>query len=262
MLRLLHIEWLKIKNYNTFKVLAILYFISILAISYIGYRINLSANEASNNMAGSLIGNPFSYPGIWNTSAFLASFLFFIPGLFIINLMSNEYNFKTHRQNVIDGLSRMEFIHVKVALCFLTAFFATIGVFLSTIIVGALSKSSFTFTGIEYLLFFFIQTFSYTLFALMLTMFIRRSGLALGLYFLYALILENLIVGAVNYKGAPIGHFFPLESTDKLIPFPFAKDKVALLLKVPPTYALLIASGIYLFIYYRVSTKRYSTVDL
>ncbi len=262
MIKLLKIEWMKIKDYTTFKVLALLYFLSIIGITYIGYRINLNINKATENMAGAILGNPFNFPELWNTTAFFVSLIFFIPGLFIINLMSNEYNFRTHRQNIIDGMSRTGFIKVKILLCFFTSVFATISVFVAAIIIGLINKSTINFDQIEYLGYFFIQTFAYTLFALTLTMFIRRSGLALGIYFLYAMILENLITGLINIKLAPVGYFFPLECVDKLLDVPFAKQQVKDTLKLPAKYYLLLAAGLYIILYLTVTFRRYKKVDL
>lgn len=262
MIKLLKIEWMKIKDYTTFKVLTLLYFISIIGVTYIGYKINININKATENMADALLGNPFKFPELWNTTAFLVSLIFFIPGLFIINLMSNEYNFRTHRQNIIDGMSRSNFISVKIAICFLTSIFATISVFIAAIIIGYINKSSVNFDQIYYLGYFFIQTFSYTMFALTLTMFIRRSGLALGIYFLYAMIIENLITGLINLKLSPVGFFFPLECVDKLLDIPFAKQQVKETLKLPAKYYLLSTAMLYLILYRSIIFRRYKNVDL
>ena len=40
MIHLLKIEWLKVKNYKTFWIFTVLYFVSILGINYTGYYIN------------------------------------------------------------------------------------------------------------------------------------------------------------------------------------------------------------------------------
>lgn len=60
-----------------------------------------------------LIGNPFTFPEVWHTVAYFSSWFVFIPAVVVIMFISNEYSFKTHRQNIIDGWSRKQFITSK-----------------------------------------------------------------------------------------------------------------------------------------------------
>src|SRR5215203_1969474 len=56
----------------------------------------------------------FSPDNIWKTVCFATSFLLYLPGMIIINLFINEVNFKTHRQNIIDGWIRETFIYTQI----------------------------------------------------------------------------------------------------------------------------------------------------
>ena len=110
MLHLLKIEWLKIKGYKTFWVLTTLFLVSIAGLNYFVFNIkqNISSGSAQAN---AIIGSPFDFPNVWHTVGYFSSFLLFIPGLMIITSITNEYTYKTHRQNIIDGWSRQQFIH-------------------------------------------------------------------------------------------------------------------------------------------------------
>ncbi|MCD8186629.1 MAG: hypothetical protein LUD68_09390 [Rikenellaceae bacterium] len=55
--------------------------------------------------------------------------------------------------------------------------------------------------------------------AMVLALFFRRSGISIGLYFLYAFIIENLLVALIN-RYLPVGNYLPLKSADQLIPAP------------------------------------------
>jgi hypothetical protein len=129
MLHLLKIEWLKIKGYKTFGILATLFLVSILGVNYFAYNFKQAAAQG-NAQANILLGSPFSFPNVWHTVSYLSGFLLFIPGLMIITSITNEYTYKTHRQNIIDGWSRQQFIHVKIALIVIISILSTIFVFL------------------------------------------------------------------------------------------------------------------------------------
>src|ERR1700694_1611313 len=108
MVHLLKIEWLKIKNYRAFWVFSVFYLVSIFLLNYIGWSTH---QRTTHDVPGSevVLGQPFSFPNVWATVGWMSSWLLYFPGMMIIMLMTNEFNFKTHRQNIIDGLSRNQF---------------------------------------------------------------------------------------------------------------------------------------------------------
>src|SRR5262245_43760958 len=111
----LMIEWMKLKNYRTFWILSALYLLSIVGINLIVFTIQqkIFAEKQARGMAQMLIGDiPYSFPTVWQMTAYVSSFLLFIPGLLMIISVTNEYSYKTHRQNVIDGWNRRQFIAV------------------------------------------------------------------------------------------------------------------------------------------------------
>src|SRR5215213_11080408 len=116
MLQRLGIEWMKLKNYRTFWILSGLYLLSIVGINYIVFTIQqkIYADQQAKGMAKMIIGDiPYSFPTVWQMTAYVSSFLLFIPGLLMIISITNEYSYKTHRQNIIDGWNRRQFITVK-----------------------------------------------------------------------------------------------------------------------------------------------------
>jgi len=263
MLHLLKIEWMKVKNYGTFWVLSILYIVSVFGANYIGYLFYTSAPK-NDPMSKAIIGTPFNFPDVWQMVSYISSFLMFMPGLLLIISFTNEYSFKTHRQNIIDGLSRKEFIGVKILLTFIVAFVATVAVFLTALLFGLYeSTTAFSLEKVEYIGCFFIQVLSYCSVALLFSLLFKRSGIAIGVYFLYTLILENMIAGFLNRYADNIGRYLPLETTDNLIRPPVFKVIINQL-GVPSynTTALLIMSAIYLALYYFISFRKFQSDDL
>lgn len=273
MQNLLKIEWLKIKNYRTFWILAVLFVISVVGVNYFAYQIK-QATMQNNQQVNALVGAPFDFPNVWHTVSYLSSFLLFILGLMIITSVCNEFTFKTHRQNVIDGWSRTQFINVKIVMVLILALCASVVVFFTALLFGAFSGSGFNFSKIEFIGYYFIQAFSYGMVALLLSVLIKRSGLALGVFFLYSFIIENAFGAILNYFAARLnygavsarsiygpGDYLPLNTTDNLIPFPFFRNIIKLG-DGPSIYVLLGLSACYLALYYFLTVKKFLKDDL
>ncbi len=265
MLNLLKIEWLKIKEYKTFWILTTLFLVSILGVNYFVFNIKQGLTQNNSGPVNAFLGTPFSFPYVWHTVTYFSSFLLFIPGLMIITSITNEYSYKTHRQNIIDGWSRMQFIHVKIVLVLIISILSTIFVFLTAMLYGLIAGGAFSFDMIEFIGYFFIQALSYSLLALLLGVFIKRSGLAIGLFFLYSFIIENFVGAIINHAGGNmqavngLGDYLPLNTVDNLIPFPLSMLKIG---TQPSLYLLFAMSAVYLFLYYFLSVRKFKTQDL
>lgn len=259
MFHLLKIEWLKIKNYRTFWILFLLFIASIGGFNYTVYQAYTSKPKGADVI---LKESPYQFPDLWQTITYWSSFLLFIPALLMVIFVTNEFSFKTHRQNVIDGLSRTQFISVKFLVLAILAFVCTVIVFLTTIIFGQALDTPLSFNNSVYLLYFFIQALSYSFVALVFGLLLKRSGIAIGVYFLYVLVFDELIADLLKKYVGKIGYYMPLESNDVLITIPFGKRAINQFTHRPgPTY-LLIAALIYLILYLIFSKRRFETMDL
>lgn len=260
MLHLLKIEWLKLKNYRTFWILSILYIISIFGFNYIAYLIY---SDKPPEMEMIVRETPYQFPHVWQTISYFSSFLTVIPGLILIIMLTNEFAFKTHRQNIIDGLSRMQFISVKMMMAACIALVSSIVVFLATVAFGLVNGSTgFSFENIQYIGYFFIQTLGYLGVALIISLLARRSGISIGIFFLYMLIFDELIAALLKRYVGQIGYYTPLESNDVLISFPFMRNAQEQLVSRPETTYLLVASVLYLVAYSFFARRRFKRTDL
>ena len=262
MLQLLKIEWLKVKNYKAFWVFTILYLVAILGINYTGFYVN---SLTVQNLPASqiVLGNPYSFPKVWQTVGFMSSWLLYFPGILFIMLLTNEFNFKTHRQNIIDGWERKQFIDVKFVFALLFSLIATLFNFLVALLFGLITTGShFSFEGIENIGYIFIQTTAYITFAMFLAVLLRKSGAAIAVFFLYGLIFEWLLTVLINFKLniEPVGYFLPLQVTDVMLPIPFGTKVIYK--NAPDTWILTIASIIYILGYYFFALKKFTKDDL
>ena len=157
-------------------------------------------------MERACLGNPFSFPYVWSTVPYIAGILIFMPAILIITLFTNEYSFRTHRQNIIDGWSRSRFIYIKLFEIFLLNLFVTVIVVLTCLYFGFITRTLRdnrrpVGNSIGLSCIFLWKCLIIHLIAVLFAMLIRRAGLAMGIFFLY-MIVEQFVVslGRNKYK--------------------------------------------------------------
>jgi ABC-2 type transport system permease protein len=226
MLSLIKIEWLKIKKYPAFW-----WMLGIVALTYPGincmtyylYREAVTGKEITNNIAKMLLGNPFSFPETWHSVAYFSSFFILLPSILVIMLVTNEYTFKTHRQNVIDGWSRAQFITSKLFDVLIISVIATLVYILVALSFGLYADTSTIgqwAEQLQYIPLFLLQTFAQLTIAFLLGYLVKKAFIALGIFLFYYLVLENIAVGYARFKMDDIGRFLPFEMSDRIIPTP------------------------------------------
>ena len=229
MLRLLEIEYNKLRYSRSARILIITYFILITFIALIA-SIEFNIGEIEFRVADQGI---FNFPYIWHFNSYIAAILKLFLAIVIVSMMSNEYSNRTIKQNLIDGLSKKEFILSKFLTVLVFAGISTLFLFIVSLILG-LSFSDFTeisiiFSDLEYLLAYFIKLTGFFAFCMFLGILVKRSAFALGFLIVWA-ILEGIVYAILRFKvfkgtdiAASIAQFFPLESMSNLIVEPFSR---------------------------------------
>jgi hypothetical protein len=225
MLKILRVEWMKVKNYRAFWILLAITIAIVPAVSYLLY--DLMNNSFPKVKGKSILGSPFAFPDVWQTVSWNSTLTYIIPAILIITLTTNEFTYKTHRQNVIDGWSRGQFIGVKLIEVVLLALLSTLVVFLTVLGFGYIGnkvpEGVSAWEGFRFIPFYFVQMLSYSMIAFLLGLLIKRAGLAISIFLIYMLV-ENIVVAVLRnaYKlnGAD---YLPEEVTDRLIPQPYLK---------------------------------------
>ncbi len=270
MTRLIRTEWLKMKKYSAFWWVMGLTALSYPGINYMFYMAYDKMTEQQST-AGKIvkmaIGNPFAFPDAWQSVAYFSSWFVFIPAVVVIMFISNEYSFRTHRQNIIDGWSRGQFVTSKLIDVGIVSLLITLLYLVVTIVNGFSNSGDGTgdnwgksyFAGL-----FALQTFSQLSIAFLIGFLIRRAFLALGIFIFYFLILENILVGLLRIKAQDIGRFLPFEISDRMIPVPAFLGKLdtpenyqKALDRIPTQVGLTILLTVIIWaICYRVNSKR------
>lgn len=228
MLELFKIEWLKIKSYRAFWVLfgaflllypATFFFVASKYMETIGTK----SNEAT--LVSQMLGSPFVFPKVWHSASWFGGMFFIIIGMLFILLITNEVQYRTQRQNIIDGWSRIDFLLAKSTLMIFFVLVATVLVFLSALLIGFIftPKNSWygPFEGMHYLWYFVLMVTDYLMAAFLAAILIKRTGLAIIVYFGFVFIVDNLLWVILTLKNSQFGYLLPLETTDSLVPNPF-----------------------------------------
>jgi ABC-type transport system involved in multi-copper enzyme maturation permease subunit len=227
--RLISIELQKIWKNKASRVLTLAYFILLSSIALIA---SIKFDIGPIHIDPSEIGI-FNFPFIWHFNTYFAALLKFFLAIVIVSMMANEYSYGTLKQNLIDGLSKKEFILSKFLTVVLFSLGSTIFVFIMSLILGLCFSSynqfDIIFSDLDYLLAFFVKLLGFFSFCLFLGILVKRSAFALGFLFVWVfieLILKYFIFPTIlpdGNSGSYITKFLPLESMSNLIVEPISR---------------------------------------
>jgi len=231
-LRLIGIEFYKIKHHKLSRFLFLSYFVLLSSIALIAV-IKFNVGNVEIKLAEQGI---FNFPYIWHLNTWEADFLTFFLVIIIVSMVTNEYNFRTLKQNLIDGLSKKEFVLSKFYFMVILALLATVFVFVISLILG-LMYSDYTSFGMifrdtYFLVAFFLKLLGIFSFMMLLSFLFKRSAFALGFFFVWILI-EFIFYGLLRWQffnkkiAENISQFFPYTSFRNLLPQPVTRLSVA-----------------------------------
>jgi ABC-type transport system involved in multi-copper enzyme maturation permease subunit len=232
MLRLLTIEFHKLKHNRASKVLSLIYFGLLTCISLIA-AVKFDVGPIKFHLAEIGI---FNFPYIWHFNTYIAAILKFFLLLVIVSMMANEYSYKTLKQNLIDGLSKKEFILSKFYTVVLFALVSTIFVFVVSLILGLTYSDYNEFaiitSDLQYLFAFFIKLVGFFSMGLFFGILVKRSAFAVGAMVVWFFI-ESIFKGYLFWsfksventseKVDTVMQFLPFEATANLIKEPFTR---------------------------------------
>ncbi len=228
MKRLFRIELIKIKSNASFWVLTTLHVGIVLLVILSGkmFLKSISLNGESLTKLVDPSNIPiYQFPDIWHNITYVAGYLKFILAIYVIISITSEISYNTLRQNIMNGLSRADFIKSKLFLVVLLSLASTLFIFIAGLVIGLLSTPNIQLHYlIKYSGFvpaYFLLLTAYLIFALLIGLLIKRTGLAMGLMFLYTLIIEPIVTLRIDV--AWVKGLFPIKAINNLIHMPFGK---------------------------------------
>lgn len=229
MLHLLKIDLKKLTNYRTFWVVCGLYFFTLAFVTASGMEFLkwLASFVEGFGQKINIDRIPlYHFPDVWQNLVYISGFFKIVLAIMVVISITNEYQYRTIRQNIIDGMSRWEFLKSKILTNVLFSLMSVTMVFLIALVTGMIYSPQLILTDIfsdlDFFPAYFLEIFAFLSYALMLGILVQRSGLTIIL-----LLLSHMIeaIVKVNIPDATdwLKDFFPMQSISNLVSLPFAR---------------------------------------
>ncbi|MBX2911052.1 MAG: ABC transporter permease [Cyclobacteriaceae bacterium] len=229
MLHLLRIDLKKLASYRTFWIVCGLYFFTLgtttaSGMEFLKWLVRMGASFGTEINVSRI--PLYHFPDVWQNITFVSGFFKAILAFMVVISITNEFTYRTIRQNVIDGLSRYQFLVSKVLTNILLSAMSVAMVFIIGLVTGMIYSPSIVMaevvTDLEFFVAYFLEVFAFLSFALLLGVVIQRSGLTIVVLVLSQMI-EAIIRANIDDYVPWLIPYFPMESIHNLVPMPFPR---------------------------------------
>ncbi len=273
MVKAIKLEWLKLRNYKVFWILLGLYLFAVLVISSGGvfFLEWLKSKGADFDGLDPTIIPIYDFPDVWHNISFLATYVKILLAFIVVISITNDLSFNTMRQNIIDGVSKKDFILSKLLLIFGLGALSAGFLFICGLGVGSIyshvMEPKFIFRDLEFLFLYWLDLVKYCSFALMMAILIRKTGFVIVFLMIYSLFVEPVLGSILKYSPikdntAWIEPLLPssyFNMTTGLIEVPFPRyffQEVQESILWQPTLIALIWMGVFIgVIFWRLNRK-------
>ena len=229
MLHLLKIDLKKLISYRTFWVVCGLYFLTLGfgAASGMEFLKWLANTVEDFDQELNINRIPlYHFPDVWMNLIWFSGWLKIVLAIMVVISITNEYTYRTLRQNVIDGLSRREFLTSKILTNVLLSLMSVLMIFVIGLVTGLIYSPTIEIdqmlTDLEFFPAYFLEIFFFLSYALMLGILIQRSGLTI-IVLLLSQMIETIITANIDDYVPWLIPFFPMKSIWLLIEWPLPR---------------------------------------
>lgn len=212
-MNLIRTELRKILQYPTFWVIMATYVILQVLLIYFSSNFMVSGQSLGKSL--------YDFPNLWMRFSYIAYFFNLLLGILVIVLITDEYSFRTLRQQVMDGRSRTEAVLAKFYVTLGLAATGTVFLLVMGLLFGLMYSKDTSigaiFGKIDYLSYFFIQAVGYMCLAMFFAFLVRKSGLAIIAFLAWSKIVEPIIHYQIDDR---IDRFMPMKVFGSLTPTP------------------------------------------
>jgi ABC-2 type transport system permease protein len=209
---LFKIEFTKLSNHTSFKVLLGLHFALFSLSIFILSRVDIT-------VPGFDPLNLFRFPHVWEFFTWIAGWFNLLLAILVIMATGNEFAFRTFRQHVFDGLSRTQLLLGKLTVILTISLYSVLLVFLSGLIYGVIysgGPGSFL-ENLGILPVYFLQAAAYMVSGLIIIVMVRNTALAIILFILWRFPLEPIVR---SFFDPAVRAWFPMKAIGGIIPMP------------------------------------------
>lgn len=232
MMKALQVEYRKIKHFNAFKFIFLAY---MLAVPGLMYFINWFFSVQPELKMIFTDKELLSFPNIWSFITYSASFFNILLAVLVVIITTNELEFKTMRQNIIDGLTKKQFIIGKLTFVLFLSLIATIYTAICGFVIAGVSHGfEHVMENVHLIGLYFLQTLGYFSFAFLFSLIVKRPALAIITFIVYFPV-ETIIGKLISVK---MYSYFPLKIYADLTPIPFFKSIIETMKNKEEVYLL------------------------
>ena len=270
MIRLIKIEWAKSAPSKYFKTMLGIWVFAFLGLP-LGSKLFLNYLESKGFSLDQLPGVDatdlpiFDFVDIWQNLAYAYKCISVFLALLIIINITNELDYKTFRQNIIDGMSKGQFLASKLLLMFILSTSATLLLLIVGLIIGYVASPvtewHYVVKHMNFLGAYWLHLMVFLSFSMLLALLIKRAGIAIALLLFWMYIAEPIGSGILYYnlKLQLLSGLLPMEGHWNLIPRPIERYALSEVRFWVSTQSVFIALGqlsLYLICIWLLLTKR------
>lgn len=224
MKRLIKIEFNKIRYHKASLRLIICYFL-LFPILLLFSSMELNFGGLSTTFKELKV---MEFPLIWHFGTYIVLYLKFLLLIVVVSSITGEYSHNTLKQNLIDGLSKKEFLISKVYMLILLSLLSVVIAFLTFLFIGLKNSEildvSLIFSELDYFLGYFVRLVGFLIFGVFVAILFRRSALSIGFMFIWWIsegIIKVALTKSLGEIGSKISSFLPFQSLNNTVSEPF-----------------------------------------
>jgi ABC-type transport system involved in multi-copper enzyme maturation permease subunit len=215
MRRLLHIEQIKLLNYNPFRIT--------LGIYILAFALGLIIYPAIDKEIPVIsLSDLFRFPDVWLFLTWVTEPYNILLALIVIMITTKEFNNHTFKTQLIFGLSRTELLLQKLLLVAVLALFATLLLGITSLTLGLIYSYKLTFSiAVENTLIlgrYLVSSIAYMSIGLLVALLIKNTALSLLIFLAFRVFVDPVLF--LILRKYEIRWYLPMRTTTQLTPVP------------------------------------------
>lgn len=232
MIRLFSIEWLKLSKSRYFKWMMGLWLIAFIAVPF-GFNEAISwiaeqGAELYTSLGFDASMLPiFSFTDLWHNLTYVYKLMTLLLSIIVIVNVGQEWEEKTIRQNIIDGMSRTEYFISKEILLLTLTLLSTALLIAMGMVVGYMLSSDTSWASVtghmDFVYGYAIHVFLQLNVAMLFINVFRKVGLTILLFLVYLYVLVPTFWGLNLWNKSDVHSYLPVTVSWDVVPVPFGK---------------------------------------
>ena len=232
LVKVVQLEYYKFRQYRPFLIILGLYTACFLGSGIFVKRVldYIMEKERDDELFHYLLGSGvplFDFVDIWQNLGWLAAVFRWIPAFLVIISITVEFEQRTMKQNIIDGLTKAEYLGSKIALVTVISLGSALLLFLLGMFLGLLYSPvkgmHYILEHIEFVPAYGLEVFSFLCLAMLAAFVLRRSGVTIILFLIYTAFVEPIATAILHFNYKWEVWYFPVEAINLIIRVPFPK---------------------------------------